>query len=151
MIVLTFTASALLLFLDDERPVARVLFFGNTDGRGLSGEVRYLPRRAEHRDQLRLLVDELILGSQSREYFDPLHISTEVRSLMLNGDTLYLDLSATALLADPDHGMQGTQRLHAIASTLKFNFRWIRRLYLFVDSQEPNYEPPRRGWGRPCC
>ena len=150
-LALSFALAALLLFLDGERPVARVLFFGSPEGNALVGETRYLPRRAERSEQLRLLVDELILGPRAREHRAALPRSTEVRGLMLGGGTLYLDLSAAALLDDLGDGLQGAERLQALASTVRFNHPWLQRVHLFVDGQVPSYEPPRRGWGRPCC
>ena len=144
-----FAVSALLSF-SGERPVARVLFFSGS-GDELVGEIRYLPRRAGRPQQLRLLVDELILGPRTRDHGPVLPRSTEVRALMLGADTLYLDLSAAALLGELDAGLQGVDRLQALASTLLFNTPWLRRVWLFVDGQIPDYQAARGGWERACC
>lgn len=148
-LILSVTGSALAL-LASGPPAARVLFFGAAGG-GLAGETRYLPRRDARPEQLRLLVDESILGPRSRDHRAALPRSTRVRSLMVAGDTLYLDLSAAALLDDSGSGLQGAERLRALASTLLFNAPWLRRVWLFVDGQEPRFEDARRVWERPCC
>ena len=148
-LILSVAGSALAL-LASGPPAARVLFFGAAGG-GLAGETRYLPRRDGRPEQLRLLVDESILGPRSRDHRAALPRSTEVRSLMIAGDTLYLDLSAAALLDDSGSGLQGAERLRALASTLLFNAPWLRRVWLFVDGQTPRFEDGRRVWERPCC
>lgn len=145
-----FMASALGLLLGGDLPAARVLFFGGAEGE-LAGETRYLPRRDGRAEQLRLLVDELILGPRSRDYAAALPRSTRVRSIMVHGDTAYVDLSAAAWLDDPGSGLQGADRLRAVASTLLFNAPWLRRAWLFVDGQAPDDPAVRRVWERPCC
>ena len=148
-LAVTFTVSCLAVILG-ERPVSRVLFFGGVDG-DLVGETRYLPRRAGRIEPLRLLVDEVILGPRAREHGSVLPRSTEVRFLTLGSDTLYLDLSAAALLDESGAELQGADRLQALASTLLFNTPWLRRVWLFVDGQIPDYEAARDGWVRACC
>ncbi len=141
---------SVLLFIGGEPPVPHVLFFaGPTDE--LVGETRYLPRRDGRSDRFRLLVNELILGPRSRDHGAVLPRSTEVRGLTLGSDTLYLDLSAAALLDEPGAGLQGADRLQALASTLLFNTPWLRRVWLFVDGQIPDYQAARDGWERACC
>ena len=161
---------SVLLFVGREPPVAHVLFFagpgddlvgeaglvGETRlvGEGetrLVGETRYLPRRTGRIEPLRLLVDEVILGPRLRDHRAVLPRSTEVRFLTLGGDTLYLDLSAAALLDQSGAELQGADRLQALASTLLFNTPWLRRVWLFVDGQIPDYEAARDGWVRACC
>lgn len=149
--VISFMASSLLIFTDRDRFLGHVLFFENTENMRIDGEVRYLPRRTDRSEQLRLLVDELILGPRIRENHATLPQTTKIRSLMLRGDKLYLDLSVTALIDEPDRVMRGPQRLHALARTLRFNFPWLSDLFLLVDGQEPLYELPPQGWGNPCC
>ena len=143
-------AVSVLLFVGREPPVAHVLFFAGP-GDDLVGETRYLPRRAGRIEPLRLLVDELILGPRLRDHRAVLPRSTEVRFLTLGGDTLYLDLSAAALLDESGAELQGADRLQALASTLLFNTPWLRRVWLFVDGQIPDYQAARDGWVRACC
>ena len=145
-----FMASALALLLGGDLPAARVLFFGGAEGE-LAGETRYLPRREGRSEQLRLLVDELILGPRSRDHAAALPRSTRVRSIMIHGDTAYVDLTAAAWLDDPGSGLQGADRLRSVASTLLFNAPWLRRAWLFVDGQTPDDPAVRRVWERPCC
>ncbi len=148
-LAVAFSVSCLAVIVGD-RPVSRVLFFGGVDG-DLVGETRYLPRRAGRIEPLRLLVDEVILGPRAREHASALPISTEVRFLALGSDTLYVDLSAAALLDESGAELQGADRLQALASTLLFNTPWLRRVWLFVDGQIPDYEAARDGWVRACC
>ncbi len=96
-------------------------------------------------------MDELILGPRLRDHRAVLPRSTEVRFLTLGTDTLYLDLSAAALLDEPGAALQGVDRLQALASTLLFNMRWLRRVWLFIDGQIPDYRAARDGWVRACC
>ena len=147
---------SVLLFLGREPPVAHVLFFAGPGDdlvaeTRLVGETRYLPRRTGRPERLRLLVDEVILGPRAREHGSVLPRSTEVRFLTLGGDTLYLDLSAAALLDESGAELQGADRLQALASTLLFNTPWLRRVWLFVDGQIPDYQAARDGWVRACC
>lgn len=143
-------ASALALLIGGDLPTARVLFFGGAGGE-LAGETRYLPRRDGRAEQLRLLVEELILGPRSRDYAAALPRSTGVRSVMVHGDTAYVDLSAAAWLDGIDGGLQGADRLRALASTLLFNAPWLRRAWLLIDGQAPADPAVRRVWERPCC
>ncbi len=149
-------AISILLFVGREPPVAHVLFFAGPGDdlvaeTRLVGETRYLPRRTGRPERLRLLVDEVILGPRAREHGSVLPRSTEVRFLTLGSDTLYLDLSAAALLDESGAELQGADRLQALASTLLFNTPWLRRVWLFVDGQIPDYEAARDGWVRACC
>ncbi len=149
-LAVAFAASALALVLRGDPPAARVLFFGGAGGE-LAGETRYLPRRDGRAEQLRLLVDELILGPRSRDFAAALPRSTAVRSVMVRGDAAYVDLSAAAWLDDPDSGLQGADRLRAVASTLLYNAPWLRQAWLLVDGQAPADPAVRRVWERPCC
>ena len=151
VMVISFITSSLFIFTDQDRFVGHVLFFENTENRRIDGDVRYLPRRPERSEQVQLLVDELILGPRIRENHPTLPQTTKIRSLMLRGDKLYLDLSVTALIDEPDRVMRGSQRLHALARTLRFNFPWLSDLFLLVDGQEPLSELPPLGWRNPCC
>lgn len=141
---------SVLLLVGGEPRDAHVLFFAGPSGE-LVGEPRYLPRRSGRPERLRLLVDELILGPRTRDHRPVLPRSTELRFLTLGSDTLYLDLSAVALLDESGAGLQGVDRLQALASTLLFNTPWLRRVWLFVDGQIPYYEAARDGWERACC
>ena len=154
-LAVTFEVSVL-LFVGREPPVAHVLFFAGPGDdligeTRLVGETRYLPRRTGRIEPLRLLVDEVILGPRLRDHRAVLPRSTEVRFLTLGGDTLFLDLSAAALLDQSGAELQGADRLQALASTLLFNTPWLRRVWLFVDGQIPDYEAARDGWVRACC
>ena len=144
-----FTVSALALLLGDGLD-GRVLFFGSA-GDELVGEVRYLPSRDGPRQELQLLVDELILGPRVREHVAVLPRSTEVRFLTVGRETVYIDLNAAALLDDLPNGLQDADRLRALASTVLFNMPWLQRVWLFVDGQVPNYKSAHHGWKRPCC
>ena len=145
-----FIVSAIALFFGDGVNEKVLLFFGGS-GDQLVGEERYLPSGYGRNQQLRLLVDELILGPRVREHKAAFPRSVDVQILTLGRDTAYLDLDAPALFENVANGLQEVDRLRALAATVLFNMPWLQRVWIFVDGQVPDYEIARFGWERPCC
>ena len=158
MVILALLLISLLLFyLRGDRRAKRVLFFPESsfgrsynERRGeqadrLYAEVRRLPLRGSAQEDIRLLVEDLILGP-----VDPMHVRLVPRETRLIGliwkrSALYVNLSA-GILADDDESELSLQRkLQGVVNAILFNFPFVRRVHLFIEGQVPDFQPTTGG------
>ena len=120
----------------------RVLFFPEVPGIGspglrLMGEVRYVPYRAAAGDDLRMLVEETILGPADHRAHRLLPRGARVISAHVEGATAYVNLSRHVLLAPTSVPSTGRERLQGLADTIRFNFPRLQEVRMFIEGQEP--------------
>jgi hypothetical protein len=115
----------------------KVLFFPGLETMKLSGESRFLPRRANMEGRVRLLAEEAVLGPADPRLRGYLSRETEVQSVIIRQGVAYVNLSWHVLQgAELYHGTI-EDALQALANTILFNFHRVRKLYLLVDGQIP--------------
>ena len=119
----------------------RVLFFPELSGTGgplrLMGEVRYVPYRADPGADLRVLVEETILGPADHRAHRLLPRAAEVISAHVHGATAYLNLSRHAWFEPTPVPSSGGERLQALADAVHYNFPGLREVRMLVEGQEP--------------
>ncbi len=119
----------------------RVLFFPELSGTGgplrLMGKVRYLPYRADAGADLRLLVEETILGPADHRAHRLLPRAVEVISAHVHAGTAYLNLSRHVWFAPTPIPSSGGERMQALAAAIRFNFPRLREVRMLIEGQEP--------------
>lgn len=136
--LLSLLLSLLFYFVAREPLARRTLFFPSMTGPLLSGEDRLLPVRQGQEANLRLLVDELILGPARSSHLRVLPRRTRVESLLLRRGSLYLNLSREALFQEEDGMREVTDALQAVGNTIWYNFPRLRHVHIFIDGQVPH-------------
>lgn len=121
----------------------RVLFFPQAWGSGgelrLMGEVRYVPYRADAGGDLRMLVEETILGPADHRAQRLLPGASEVISAHVRGGAAYLNLSRHAWFAPTPEPSSGAERMRALAAAIRFNFPGLQEVRMLIEGQEPRY------------
>lgn len=119
----------------------RVLFFPELSGTGgplrLMGEVRYVPYRADPGADLRVLVEETILGPADHRAHRILPRAAEVISAHVQDATAYLNLSRHAWFEPTPVPSSGGERLRALADAIHYNFPGLREVRMLIEGQEP--------------
>ena len=127
----------------------RVLFFPELSTVGaplrLMGEVRYVPYRADAGGDLRVLVEETILGPADHRVHRLLPRSAEVISAHVRGGTAYLNLSHHVWLAPTPVPSSGAERIVALTDAIRFNFPRLREVRMLIEGQEPRDLAPAEG------
>ena len=134
-------AISLALFLAGGHWARRVLFFPETISRKLSGETRYLPRRSGLEGNVRLLVEEALLGPALPLHQRILPRNTHVQTVLVHRGTVIVSLSEGILRPDPECPFSSLEALQALGTLIRFNFPGARSLQLLIEGQVPF------GWG----
>ncbi len=137
--LLCFLLSLLLYFVAREQLARRTLFFPSLGSSLLSGEERLLPLRSGQEANLRLLVEEVILGPAQSAHLRVLPRRTRLDSLILRHGSMHLSLSREALFSDGE-GLESIQdAIQAVGDTVWFNFPRLRHVYIYIDGQVPRF------------
>ena len=118
----------------DNNLVRRVLFF--PDKNNFSGEIRQLPEQESQEENIKVLINELILGPYSIDHHRTVPEKTRLHSILLrNKSTLYIDFSADLIVSVHEHGIVCSDMLKLIRKNLKYNFPILEEITLSVDGQ----------------
>jgi hypothetical protein len=133
--------SLLLFHVTGEARQERVLFFPGTISKQLSGESRVVHYSGTPAEDMRTLVEELILGPVAIDNSRALSKETEIRLLIVRDEVLYLDLSYDLLYTGEEVNLNVKESLAAVRKTLHFNFPWLERVHITIGGNLP-FEPP---------
>ncbi|MFO8065652.1 MAG: GerMN domain-containing protein [Spirochaetia bacterium] len=133
----TFAISLVLFFVFEADRVERVLFFPGNISQDIFGEERVLRNYSDTERDMRLLVEETILGPTSLYRSRVLPKQTEIQLFMLRGDVAYIDLSREALSEDGDVHIDFDVAESLLRRALHFNFRSLDEVVITVDGQLP--------------
>lgn len=129
--------SLLLFLLAGNGKTSRVLYFPGVDGRRLVAEERLLPRHRTLEENVTELAEGVLLGPARNDALRLFPRGARVVSALVNGRTLFLDLSALVLVDDPEVPLKGAAALDALARTIRFNFPRVREVDFYIDGQTP--------------
>ena len=124
----------------------RILFFPAVAaaGAGATGaelqlrqETRNLPPRFDGDGELRLLVEELILGPADHRAHRLLPRETTVLAVHVTGSRAYVNLSRHVLFGQTLVPTTAGDRLQVLARTIRANFPDLSTVTLLVEGQEP--------------
>jgi hypothetical protein len=129
--------ASLTLFLTGKHWARRTLFFPEISSARLAGETRFLPRRPTLEGNVRLLLEETILGPEMPMHRPLVPRQTRLQSVLVRQRDVYVSLSDGILQADADTPFTPEQSLEALSTLVLFNFPRIRRLELLIEGQVP--------------
>ena len=127
--------SVLLFLLLGNGKVARVLFFPAGHGTRLAAEQRLLPRHHSLDDDVRELVEGVVLGPMRHDLARVFPRGSAVRAIVVRSRTLYVELNPLAALPDPETPLTGAASAEALARSVRANFPRLREVVVFIDGQ----------------
>ena len=123
----------------------RTLFFPSADrvspglAVSIAGEKRRVPAHRNLQDNAGQLVQELILGPSDPTLRPLLGPGTRLIAVVAAGRDVYVNLTADLLLSSGP--LPAEAQIQAIASNLAYNFPRVRRIYVLIDGQTPDFSP----------
>ena len=142
IVLFTFVFSLVFFLVVGRDDVKRTVFFPKAtpndlpESSKLLGEVRFLPRQRTVEQNVRLLVEDLILGPVDMNHSRLLSQQTWVRGVIYERGNLYINLSKD--IAEVSYGYIPLEdQIQAIGNTVLFNFPGIRELYILIEGQIP--------------
>ncbi|HEY9592885.1 MAG TPA: GerMN domain-containing protein [Spirochaetia bacterium] len=131
--------SLLLFFLTGNSRVSRILYFPTQSGHRLVAEQRFVPRHRGIENDVTELAEGVLLGPTRHDAVRLFPRGGRVISAMVNGRTLYLDLSSQLLVDDPEAPLKGADALSALARTIRLNFPGLKQIVFLIDGQQPRF------------
>ena len=112
-----------------------VLFFAVKGDRGLRLEPRDLPRPRTLRESIRLVLEELILGSRTG-LVETLPRTSKVLEIFLDGQgTVYVDFSKDISTDHPGGVWTESVTVASVVQTLTFNFESVRKVAFLIEGK----------------
>ncbi len=139
--------STVWLIVGTRSSIERVLFFPGTLEAGLQGESRLLPRHRNLDRDVRILLDEIVLGPVVLGRTRVLPRETGIRSVMVRGGIAYIDLDGGFLAEQQFLLLSVDDALDAVRHTVEFNFRRITTVVITIDGQIPGQPVFEVGFG----
>jgi hypothetical protein len=125
---------SLLFFIFTSQWTKRVLFFPEVSSKKFEAEVRYLPEANSNAGNIRILLEDLLLGPSNFGYSSVLPTKSSLHSVMFEDGVLYVGFSKS--IYQLDNNLFGPREmLQAIANSLYFNFPWLKKIYFFIDGK----------------
>jgi hypothetical protein len=138
--------SLLFYLLYPGKKANRILFFPKVSYTSadkspvLKNESRTLPQLATTEENIRLFVQELLLGPVHPELAGFCPAGTKLVSLFLKGSNLYLDLSAELLeTAGVKQPLTIQDKLALLKKNILFNFHNVKDIHIFLNGQIPQF------------
>ena len=143
ILLVSMCVSMVLFFAVGNNRAYRTLFFPSADREasviGLAGERRRVPAHRMLQDNVDQLVQELILGPSDPALRPLLGPGTRLIAVVAAGRDLYVNLTADLVLSPGS--LPPEEQIQALASNLEYNFPRIRRTYVLIDGQPPDFSP----------
>jgi hypothetical protein len=112
-----------------------VLRFPNEISHSLVPEARSLPFNWDKEHNAELLVREILLGPARHDHLRLFSRQAGVRSVLLRGSILYVDLSKESFIPDPDVIYSPVIALDVLKATLKDNFTGVSQVTISVGGE----------------
>ncbi|HTP59760.1 MAG TPA: GerMN domain-containing protein, partial [Spirochaetia bacterium] len=100
-------------------------------------EQRLLPLHRTLEDNVAELTEGVLLGPAREDALRLFPRGARVLAALVNGRTLFLDLSPLILVDDPEVPLRGQAALDALSRTLLFNFPHLHQVSYYIDGQTP--------------
>ncbi|TVQ98966.1 MAG: hypothetical protein EA403_13570 [Spirochaetaceae bacterium] len=137
LFLVALVTSIVWLVVDTRGSIERVLFFPGTLEAGLQGEPRLMPRHRNMDRDVRVLIDEIVLGPSVLGFTRVVPRDTRVRSVMIRRGIAYIDLDGGFLAGQQFLMLSVEDALDAVRHTVQFNFRRIATVVITIDGQIP--------------
>lgn len=128
----------------EKNDVKRVIFFPHVTfaseeiKKEYSGEERMLPFLGNKEKDIKLYVNEIILGPIRPDHGEIVSKNTQLLTLILDDDVLYLNFSGNILLENENTILNIGERINTIGSNIKYNFPGLNNIYICVNGQIPD-------------
>ena len=146
-VLLLALATFFLLEAEHNRIHRRVLFFPVSleadkisSALQLVGEIRYISNRNNLDDDLRELIEEIILGPANHVLRPVLPRHTKVVSALSVEHVAYINLTKDVLFNDLLFVNSRSDSLQVIATSILYNFSYLQEVYFTIEGQEPRIE-----------
>lgn len=115
--------------------VRTVLQFPHEISKHLVPEERSLPFNWDREHNVELLVREVLLGPARNDHLRLFSREAEVRSVLVRGGSVYVDLKKTAFIPDPDVIYSPQTALDVLKATLMDNFAGVSHVFVSVAGE----------------
>lgn len=115
--------------------VRTTLRFPDELSHGLSFEVRSLPFNGEREHNIELTVREILLGPARHNHLRLFSRQAQVRSVLVRGSTVYVDLAEESFLPDKDVIYSSQVALGVLKATLMDNFAGVSEVMISVGGE----------------
>ena len=115
--------------------VRTVLKFPNEISKKLASEERSLPFNWDREHNAELLVREILLGPARNDHLRLFSREAQVGSVLVRGDTVYVDLKKEAFIPDPDVIYSPQTALDVLKATLMDNFAGVSHVFVSVGGE----------------
>ncbi len=115
--------------------VRTVLKFPHEISKQLVPEARSLPFNWDREHNVELLVREILLGPSRNDHLRLFSREAEVGSVLVRGDTVYIDLKKQSFIPDPDVIYSPQMALDVLKATLMDNFAGVSHVWISVGGE----------------
>jgi hypothetical protein len=133
---LVFVLSIVLFYVDKGLVSRRVFFFPDTFSFKLRGEERFITNAGNSFEDVRKVVEELLLGPANPDVFRVFPQGTTLISMVAKERDLYLNFSSELLLKDNLATFPLEKRIMSCINTIRFNFPDLKKIYFFIHGEE---------------
>ena len=137
LLLVSLVISFVLFFVLEADKVERVLFFPGNISEDVFGEERVLKNYSDSERDMRLVVEELILGPTSLYRSSVLPKETRIQLFMLRENVAYVDLSREAVSQTGNVHIDFELAESLLRRALHFNFRSLEEVIITVEGQLP--------------
>jgi hypothetical protein len=114
----------------------RVIYFLDSDGVGVSGELRRVPMRKGKEQNIELLLDEMILGPVDIGHRRLFPRDVRIGSVLFRHGRLYVDISPSFIYNSEESGTPITETLRIVERTIRYNFPEVDEILFFIGGKE---------------
>lgn len=144
-LVFVLALSLILFFVQSYPRVGRVFFFPRVgSGAPMVGERHLVPRHRAGEKNVEEYVGEWLLGPLDLDNSRLFPQGTRLRSVLLRGETLYLDFSLELLLKQETVSLPFREILAETAGGIGFNFPWVKNFVFFIEGEPVEMEESLR-------
>ncbi len=136
LLIFTFLLTLLLFALFRPEKDGRIFFFPDNSGTFIAAERRGIPQRDKLPGQIRVFLDELLLGPESLGLSFAAPRGTVVNHVAVVEKTVYVDLSTEILDKDETSSMSFVAIMENLRHNMVFNFPKIEEVVFTIEGQQ---------------
>jgi hypothetical protein len=125
--------TSIFLFAFSENWIKRILFFPHVNSAKVIGEERFLPDLGNQKENILLLVDEIMAGPYKYGNLPVIPENTKIKSVIIHNDMLYVNFSKDIFNVNKLVLITPKEMLQAFANSVFYNFPNIKKVYVFIE------------------
>ena len=125
--------TSIFLYAFSENWIKRVLFFPHVNSTKVIGEERFLPDLGKQKDNILLLVDEIMAGPYKYGNLPVIPETTKLKSAIIHNDILYVNFSKEIFNIDKLVLITPKDMLQTFANSVLYNFPSVRKVFVFIE------------------